>query len=288
MSYLPDWLSDSLCRAVTGNGDVRRRLYTDGDLAVFAFRRCIILANIDIGATHGDLADRLLPIHLDIIPSDKRLEENELWPRWQEAHPRILGAVLDLASAVEGARHSVTLATKPRMADFGRILAAVDNLLGTDGLRRYVDKQGALALESLTADLFIMAFQGVLGSEPFAGTSAELLAFVPTPDHVHRDWPLNARQVTQRLARQAPVMRKAGWGVENDQGANKGHTVRWTITAPRTEMACISGSPGSPGSPVTLLARQASQASHGNAPSLYDPDFDQDQDYVGWGDDDPT
>src|SRR5687767_7851313 len=59
-----DCLSDSLCRAATGDGDVGRALYTDSDLAVFAFRRCIILNGIDVGALRGDLADRTLPINL--------------------------------------------------------------------------------------------------------------------------------------------------------------------------------------------------------------------------------
>lgn len=50
LSDIPDWLSDSMCRASTGDGDVRRRLYSDGDLAVFAFRRCVIFNGIDVGA----------------------------------------------------------------------------------------------------------------------------------------------------------------------------------------------------------------------------------------------
>ena len=121
MSALPDWLSVSLCRAVRGEGDVRRKLYTDGELSAFAFGQCIILTGIDLGATNGDLSDRLLPIHLDIIPGDDRLEEGELWPRSDEAHPRILGAVLDLVASVKAVLPSVRLASRPRMADFGRI-----------------------------------------------------------------------------------------------------------------------------------------------------------------------
>jgi hypothetical protein len=50
MSTVPDWLSDCLCRAVTGDGDVCRALYTDSELSVFGFRRCIILNGIDLGA----------------------------------------------------------------------------------------------------------------------------------------------------------------------------------------------------------------------------------------------
>src|SRR5215471_21602661 len=33
VSAVPDWLSDTLCRAVTGDGDVGRQLYTDAGLA---------------------------------------------------------------------------------------------------------------------------------------------------------------------------------------------------------------------------------------------------------------
>ncbi len=64
LSAIPEWLSDSMCRAVTGEGDVRRRLYTDGDLAVFSFRRCLLINGIDLGAIRGDLAERLVPINL--------------------------------------------------------------------------------------------------------------------------------------------------------------------------------------------------------------------------------
>jgi hypothetical protein len=37
LTDVPPWLSDSICRAVTGEGDIRRKLYSDGELSVFAF-----------------------------------------------------------------------------------------------------------------------------------------------------------------------------------------------------------------------------------------------------------
>ena len=43
LSAIPPWLSDSLCRAATGDGNVKRALYTDADLAVLKFRRCVIV-----------------------------------------------------------------------------------------------------------------------------------------------------------------------------------------------------------------------------------------------------
>ena len=40
-------MSDAYCKAVTGDAFVKRKLYTDGDLAVLAFRRVILLTSID-------------------------------------------------------------------------------------------------------------------------------------------------------------------------------------------------------------------------------------------------
>jgi hypothetical protein len=265
LSDISDWLSDSICRAVTGDGDIRRRLYTDGELAVFAFRRVIVMSGIDVGAVRGDLADRLLPVGLHTIAEADRLEEDELWPAWREAHPRILGAVLDLAASVARVLSSVRLERKPRMADFARVLAAVDQVLGTSGLDRYLDRQSALAAESLTGDPFVVAIAETFVAS-FTGTAGELLARVKPGDEKWRapkGWPANARTVTQQLRKQAPVMRKAGWVVDDDDGRNHRNAVIWTITPPsRPEMARNPDSPDSRDSQDELFASHASLASY--------------------------
>jgi hypothetical protein len=232
VSTVPDWLSDTLCRAVTGDGDVRRQLYTDGGLALFAFRRAVILNGIDLGAVRGDLADRLLVIDLDVIAERNRRLDAEVESRWQDAHPRILGALLDLAASVASALPSVRLENSPRMADFARILAAVDQVLGIEGLTRYRDRARNLAADSLTADPFVVAAQQQLGEE-FAGTSADLLDRVAAPDdkRLPKGWPANARQLTTLLKRQAPVMRRAGWTVTELPSGHE-NALRWTIRRP--------------------------------------------------------
>jgi len=94
----------------------------------------------------------------------------------------------------------------------------------------------------------------------FEGTSADLLTLVQPPERLPKDWPASTRLLTQRLNRQAPVMRKAGWEIESDEGANKTHVTRWRITAPRPETGGISTSPPSPTSSTPLPASGASQA----------------------------
>lgn len=254
LSDIQPWLSDSLCRAVTCEGDIRRTLYTNGDLTVFKFRRCIILTGIDLGALAGDLADRLVSADLAIIADDARRSERELWPGWERAHPRLLGALLDLAVKVKAALPTVELLRKPRMADFAEVLAAVDVVLGTTGLARYMSRQKGMAADALAADPFISAvseaIEGMLGEE-FIGTAKELLdRATPAGDEKWRPpkgWPATPRAATTRLRRQAPVLRKAGWVVTDDEGANKEGIARWTLIPPRRpEMA---GKPNPPNPP---------------------------------------
>jgi len=79
------WWSDSLGRAVSGEGDVRRKLYTD--VSVFNFRRVIILNGIDLGAIRDDLAERLLTVELNRIDEHDRRYEEDIAQTWDEVHP---------------------------------------------------------------------------------------------------------------------------------------------------------------------------------------------------------
>jgi hypothetical protein len=232
LSEIQPWLSDSICRAVTGDGDVRRKLYTDGDHAVFAFRRCVCLNGIDLGATRGDLGERMLPISLQRIPEHRRLTEDEIWPLWEKMHPRILGVLLDLTAGVLSNLPSVELESKPRMADFAKILRAVDMVLGTDGLAHYISKQSSLAADSLSGDSFSAALAAM--TETFEGTSAELRdKLTPATEKPPRDWPKNPRQVTTMVRRAAPSLIKLGWSVEDDGGHNQRKVLKWRLCPPK-------------------------------------------------------
>ncbi|MDP9397155.1 MAG: ATP-binding protein, partial [Actinomycetota bacterium] len=240
VSTIPEWWSDSLCRAVTGDGDVRRQLYTDGDLVVFAFRRAIILNGVDLGAVRDDLADRLLTVDLERIGDAQRRLDDEIAQAWREAHPRILGALLDLASGVLAALPNVRLERLPRMADFARILAAVDAVLGTDGLTTYLGQAVELAADAVTGDPVLAALTAAVTGE-WVGTAAELLAELELlardepASRRPRDWPKDPRALTGLLARRAPLLRRVGWTVEHLGRGGKAMTVRWRLAPPNRE-----------------------------------------------------
>jgi hypothetical protein len=232
LSDIPPWLSDSICRASTGEGDVRRQLYANKDLAVFAFRRCVIFNGIDVGALAPDLADRALPVTLTRIADEDRKDEETFWAEWDEAHPKLLGAILNLAVKVMASRGK--LGKPPRMADYARILAAADAALSTEGLARYALQSTLLAADGLSGDSFGVSIQDAV-TGPFEGTSADLLRLVTpgNPDwHAPKDWPKDARAVTGRMSRLAPPLRKVGWTVTDLGRGGHDKAVRWAISPP--------------------------------------------------------
>ncbi len=259
ISTVPGWFSDALC------------------LAVFAFRRAVVLTGIDPGAVRGDLADRLLVIDLEVIDETQRLLDAELDEVWREAHPRVLGALLDLAASVAGVLPSVRLDRSPRMADFARVLAAVDKVLGTAGFDRYAGRGPILANETLTADPFICAMAAQLDTD-FEGPAAALLNKIEHGEsRPPKGWPTHARAVTQLLKKQAPTMRRAGWRTDEGWDAHA-KVASWTITPPGQEKGRAADPPDPhPRNPMGQASRPrfgdagvAGPAGQESAPSLAD------------------
>ena len=92
LERLPNWVSDILCRAVTGEGFSKRVLYSDDDDVIYQYRRCIGLNGINVAAHRADLLERSLLLELEAIPPGKRKPENELWTEFEKARPLLFGA----------------------------------------------------------------------------------------------------------------------------------------------------------------------------------------------------
>lgn len=210
VSHISEWQSDALCRAVTGDGLVKRRLYSDDSLAVLSFRRALILTGIDVGALRGDLADRLVVIELDAIPAAARLQDADLAASFRAEHPALLGALLDLTAEVLAVLPGVQLRELPRMADFACVLAGLDLVLGTDGLDRYVGQAGGLAVDVVESDPVAEALlRGFPLGSAWSGTASELLGLL-TPDRPPRSWPQSARALSGHLRRLTPSLGRMG------------------------------------------------------------------------------
>jgi energy-coupling factor transporter ATP-binding protein EcfA2 len=233
LSGITDQISDALCRASTGDGDVRRRLYSDGDLHVIAFMRVVFVNGIDLGAVNDDLADRLVTVTLKRLVDYQRRRDADMTEAWRAAHPRVLGALLDLTCAVLRELPTIELDSPPRMADFGYVLTAVDTVLGTRGMGTYLRSRTTLAEEAMTSDPVLTAIADTITTD-FLGTSAELLSLITPLDDQGRppkDWP-TARELTTILRRRAPSLRRLGWTVEEAAKDPRARAVRFQLIPP--------------------------------------------------------
>ena len=63
----PDWLSDEACKAVTGVGQTKRKLFTDDDDIIYEYKRCLGFNGINLSLTEPDALDRSIMIDLETI-----------------------------------------------------------------------------------------------------------------------------------------------------------------------------------------------------------------------------
>jgi hypothetical protein len=277
VSDLEPWLQDAICRAVTGDGLLRRLLYTDVDVSVLSFRRVVCITSIDPGRLHGDLADRLLSLELERIDDARRQGDEEVLAAWRAAQPVALGGLLDLTVEVLRLLPSIRRRDLPRMADFGRVLLAVDELTDTKAYLRYVEEASRTAEQVADADSVTLAVRERI-TEPWAGTASELLGKLHS-DHPPRDWPTTPQAMGGRLMRIAPTLRRLGWLVEQRTRSGAKGSRGWELRPPAPDMPNVSDTPtcqsnpaGPDGTDITDIAPAASSPpglhGHGGAGEL--------------------
>jgi hypothetical protein len=225
LSHLTPDLSDAMCCIVTGAENVKRALYTDGDVVRARYRRPMLLTGIDVGVIRPDLAERLLPLRLE-RPKVRRTEA-ELWEEYEEALPVILGSLLDLTVKVRAAEAETP--TDLRMADFAHLCAQLDAATGLGALAAYRRSLDDLNDDVIEGDLLAQTvLKHADGIEPGAAqqmTSTEwlnCLSRLYSGDELRplpKGWPTTGKVFSDRLKRLQPVL--AARGVLIDSGRTR-------------------------------------------------------------------
>ncbi len=262
LSTLPTWLSDALCRAVTGEGASARVLYTDDDDFIRGYRRVVMLTGIGNPATRGDLLDR--SILLELGPPARVLPERALWAEAEAAMPSIVGGLFDaLADALARLPH-VSREGLPRMADFAVWGQALAPALGFSAERFMADYAKAIDTkwtDAAEGNLLAKRILELLRIAPAAdraregstvthGREGDVLVWQGTPTDLYhavthtgerpRDreadgLPANARQTSEALTRVAPALRRVGVRVETGRarldGTHVQRYVRFELSA---------------------------------------------------------
>ena len=220
LSYIPDWLSDDLCRLATGAGFRTRALHTDRDEVIFKAARPIILNGITDMIRRGDMMDRSMSITLEPIADNHRRTEADVNAMFLDVQPGILAALAD--AVVQALKAPVILTSLPRMADFATTVeSAAPSFGGKSGdfLKVYAERRVAAVDTLLDNDLVACALEllreqlrpdATTNDATWEGTSEELREeFVKLiPDQKKKEkLPKTGKGIIGALRRVAPGLR---------------------------------------------------------------------------------
>lgn len=221
LSYLPDWLSDAICRLATGGGFATREMYSDADEILFQATRPVILNGIEEIATRADLLDRAILLYLPNIPKTDRKPEKKFWAEFEAQRPKLLGALLDTVSGILARIDQIEADELPRMADFSLWAMAAEQALGWKTgsfVEAYTENCATAAQVSTEASPLVGPLIQSVTHQDFLGTATELLKWLqPIADDAtkrQRQWPKTGKALSDSLRRLAPNLRTMGVEVE--------------------------------------------------------------------------
>lgn len=187
VSTMPAWLSDTLCRASTGEGFSKRRLYTDDEDVIYNYKRVVGVNAVSNPATRPDFLDRSIVLNLERMPDKRRRTERELDADFSRQRPAILAACFDALSHAIKKRPTISLPALPRMADFATWGACIAEGLG------YSQEDFLNLYRGHISDLNTLAVEG----QPFVQAVIELV------DNSTSEWRGTASQLLQEATRAA-------------------------------------------------------------------------------------
>ena len=216
--------SDALAMISTGTGYGKRQLYTDADQFMIRVARPILLAGIPSDlAERDDLASRAIVLELPVLSDEEVKYEEEFWADFEEARPRILGALLDgVAGALRGYQ-KVDLRGRGRirMADFARWAEAGCRALGFregEFLDAFTANQGRTMEIAFGHDPLAQAVELLIRQcgGRWAGNTKPLLTALERAARKSGkgelleddEWPGNDVWLGRKLRRSAAVLRK--------------------------------------------------------------------------------
>ncbi len=214
-----DWLSDALCRLLTGGGLSKRAQYTDAEEFVLPdTRRPILATSIDLFINRQDLLDRTFIVRLPSIPPSRRRTESELQDEFNQVHPRILGALLDGVSAALAEAYRAPPPDLPRLADAAKWIHGAETSLHMPGrfLTTFRDHYREMVESGLEQSSLYKAIKGFLKHHvTWTGTAGELLEELrktPTGDFgdAAPRLPKDATHLSSQLNRMDAALREVG------------------------------------------------------------------------------
>ena len=222
MSKVAPWLSDALARLATGGGFATRELYSDGEETILSAIRPVMLNGITSVIEREDLLDRAVLVSVPRLKDENRLDEDELWARFGEIHPQLLGGILDAVVAGLQRIPTVKLERHPRMLAWAKWVVACEPGLGVENgvfLTAYTANRGVAVRDALEASPIGPPLVALLAERGGVNcTMAVLLDDIngkaTDAARKQKSWPGTPRGLRGALDRLAPVLRSTGYEIE--------------------------------------------------------------------------
>jgi hypothetical protein len=196
----------------------------------------VIINSIGETATKSDLLDRGLILQLPYVADENRLDERELWAKFEAISGDILGALLTVLSCALKHYGSVELTSKPRMADFAKWGCAAASALGWNQERflaayevnRRIAQSTAREAFSDLSDLIVSLLNGKDEWEGLASALLEILRGMATEEQLRaKGFPKTSIALGKALTRIAPAMRATGVAIDSRHTDNG---TMWKLT----------------------------------------------------------
>lgn len=152
LKFTPRWLSDEACKACTGVGSTKRKLFSNDDDIVYEYRRGLGFNGINLGLTEPDLLDRSIMVELQRIGKESRRQESEIMTEFLQLRPQLLGYIFDILVKALQIKPTIKLSDLPRMADFaiwGEAIARAMGYRDLEFINVYYDNIGKQNVEAI-------------------------------------------------------------------------------------------------------------------------------------------
>lgn len=224
VSKINQQTSDILCKAITGDGTAKRKLYTDSDEEIYNYKRKIILNGISPNMEFPDLIDRNITYTTQKVPEEERITEEDFGKNFYKLLPLALGQIFKTLSKAMVLHDTVKAEVKhlPRMADFAIWGECIARVLGYEPfsfVNNYKDRIKSHSLEILdTYPIVSIVEKLIQDSDHYEKTIQEFFNEIKTNAESegidthsrYVNFPRAANKIREHIARLKPTFRSIG------------------------------------------------------------------------------
>ena len=252
LSFVKGRHSDLLCKAVSGGGTAKRKLFTDQGDINFSYKRPIIMTGINVPGSQPDLLDRFRLIKLERLSSASRKSESQIWGEFEKARPKLFGGLLNILVGAMQRREQIQLSTTSRMADFDHWGAAVALELGhsiNDFQVALTHNSDELQDEVLEHPVAQAILRFMVSRNIWTGTNTELLATLKNDSidrTIERILPKSPRSLSNQITILGPSLRNKGLIIKKLPSRRHGRQIelRWKDEQKKETSSPIHLNPG--------------------------------------------